>query len=136
MIFSEQKAFLSNSIRKYKVGTYHGGNGSWSWSFGLPRQSRPSGCRRPSSAHRPLSDTGRTCRSLALRLPLQKGSIVAVVVINFQESSHKAGTWDCCSFIFTSFSANFSTGLNSGEIRSPLSKEGSLWRHEEDFVMD
>ena len=142
MIFSEQKAFLSNSIRKYKVGTYHGGNGSWSWSCDLPRQSRPSGCRRPSSAHRPLSDTGRTCRLLALRLPLQKGSIVAVVVINFQESSHKAGTWDCCSFIFTFLSTNFSTGLNLGEIRNPLAKEvfggekGSLWRHEEDFVKD
>ena len=68
--------------------------------------------------------------------PWEKGSIVAVVVINFQESSHKAGTWDCCSFIFSFLTANFSTGLNSGEIRNPLAKEGSLWRHEEDFVMD
>ena len=50
----------------------HGGIGSWSWSWSCdphPR-SHSSGCRRPSSARRPLSDTGKTCRSSALHLLL------------------------------------------------------------------
>ena len=55
---------------RVKEACLHGGIGSWSWSCVPPLPSHPSGCRLPSSARRPSSDTGKTCRLWALHLPL------------------------------------------------------------------
>ena len=135
-IFSERFTSIKDGIWQERE-THHGEIDSWSLSCDPPRRWRPSGCRRPSLTHRPWSDTGTTCRSLAPHPPLQE--------CPFNIQGNRCWPWYvdwklcCCScdetvrkvltkaeLVLLSFSClpvKLSTQLNSVKIRNAPRKE-------------